>query len=413
METEWGLFNDTGDNLVAEDGSTFLVSETFDLTAEDGSTLLTNATSDQLVNFTIVTAAYTMTAAQGSYTLTGNAASLNWAATDSLLAEGTLEALTNASGDFIIADLSTVDGALTDETVTYTLTDQAGVYILIGEAVTVPSTYTLYPETGYFTLTGNAAGLFASRFIADLTTATYTFNDQSANLVATHPDLVATQASFTMTGFPATLQYSGAAVSMAAPAGFYTVTGSDARLLAGYRLTADTASFTVTGNDATLTANANVLTAETTSFAFTAYDVAFRHFRLTAETAYFEFTASNTPFPVERIRDNSKTGGDDAPMPWEENYRKKRWDAEKADRERLRAMLEGRDPDEETAGSAPAVEDEPAAAGSPSPPAPRPARPPLDINLEAFQAELAQRMAQRQAQLLAQRNVIAAQLVLF
>lgn len=378
LETSYGITAEDGTTLLtAEDGTTYILQDPGNLTAEDGTTLLT--------------------AEDGTTNL------VNFALTNTL----TADTATFSVGDVAITfTLGIVNGILAEDGVTY-LTAEDGTTWLTGNAVATD--YTLTTTTGSFILTGNDAAI--GRTIRRVVLPeNYTLSGFETGVLADYK-MTAVTATFGLLGRPITMNYSGANRTMLMEQGAYTLTGYDAGIQKLGTVSLAKGTFTLTGNAIAFRAG-HRLACDTGSFTLTGNDLRMRDPHLECSPATFELTGSSMAFLLTRVV--TKTGGDDAPLPWEENYRQKRWDAERADRERLKAQLEGRDPDTETAGSAPAVEDEPAADRPvPSPPAPRPARPPLDINLEAFQAELAQRLAERQAALIAQRNAVALNLILF
>src|SRR5512139_1929991 len=155
---------------------------------------------------------YTLTAATGTFTLTGNATGL--IAARSLTADRAQFTLTgNATG-------LNVGRKLTADFAAFTLTGyDAGLTYSGGAAV-------LTAERGQFTLTGNATGLVAAR------------------------KLTADAAALTLTGNAAALNYGK---TLTAARGQFTLTGQDVAFGRTYVLTADPAAFTLTGRDAGLT----------------------------------------------------------------------------------------------------------------------------------------------------------------
>lgn len=157
--------------------------------------------------------AFTLTATQQSYTLTGQASGL--------LAARTL-----------------------------TATQQS--YALTGQDAGLSYGRTLTADQASFTLTGQDASLLAARKItADQ--QTYTLTGNAAALLAGRL-LTATQQSYVLTGIGATLTYTPAgSYLLSADAGLFTLSGQDANLLYARVMGAAHATFTLTGKDADLT----------------------------------------------------------------------------------------------------------------------------------------------------------------
>lgn len=159
------------------------------------------------------TTAYTMAAATGTFTLTGNAAGL------------------------------AAQRNLTAAQATYTLT---------GNAAGLVHGYPMVAASGSFTLTGNAAALTAQRKLT-AAQATFTETGNAAGLTVQRK-ITATQASFTLTGVAAWLT---AQRKLTAAQASYVLTGVDVTLTytpaaGAYTLVADSATFVLTGNDAAL-----------------------------------------------------------------------------------------------------------------------------------------------------------------
>lgn len=156
--------------------------------------------------------------------------------------------------------------------------------------------YSLTAETGAFTLTGNAAGLAASRQLAAAagsfalagidaglkrgypliaSAGTFALTGQAAALKADR-GLAAGAGAFTLTGIDVGLVYTPAsgAYTLTADTGAFALTGSVAGLKAARKLAASAGSFTLTGQAATLTRSGYRLAAGTGSFALTGRDVA-------------------------------------------------------------------------------------------------------------------------------------------
>jgi hypothetical protein len=158
--------------------------------------------------------AYTLTAATGSYTLSGQAAAL---------------------------------------TVTRKLTADAGAFTLTGQAAGVAAGRRLTAETGSHTLSGQAAGLTVTRRLtADA--GTFALTGQAAGLRPARV-LTAATGAFALTGQAAALTYDPlTAYSLTAAAGAYSLTGQAATL---------TYSGASSGGGTTTTAAATTSTATT------------------------------------------------------------------------------------------------------------------------------------------------------
>lgn len=173
----------------------------------------------------------TLTAAQASYTLSGQAATLT--ASRYLAAAQAAYALTGQAAGLLAGRLLTADQAS---------------FVLTGLDAALTKVVVLACDAGTFTLTGEDAGLVAARL---LTAAPATFNltGPDAQLVAARL-LTASAGSFALTGADVTLlagRYLGAGL------GSFGLTGTSANLLASRVLAAGLGSFVLTGEDVTLT----------------------------------------------------------------------------------------------------------------------------------------------------------------
>lgn len=179
---------------------------------------------------------------------------------------------------------------------TYTLTADAGSYTVTGQAATLAASRQLALDVGSYTVTGNSAGLLASRLL-NLDTGNYTLTGNDAGIIVgrllsagsgsytvTGNDaglivsrlLSAGAGSYTITGYDVTLTYNpagGPTYTLALDAGSYAVTGRDAGLIASRLLTADTGSYALAGGDVTMLAH-RLLSAAAGSYTLTGGDVA-------------------------------------------------------------------------------------------------------------------------------------------
>ncbi|MDY6960302.1 MAG: DUF3168 domain-containing protein [Pseudomonadota bacterium] len=121
----------------------------------------------------------------------------------------------------------------------------------------VGPTYTLTAEAGVFTLSGQAAGLLASRLLSAEAGA-FALSGQAAGLLAARR-IDAAAGLFTLSGQAAGLDYSGddgPTYTLTAETGSLAFTGQAAGLRASRRLSAATGSFAFTGQAAGLSIEA-------------------------------------------------------------------------------------------------------------------------------------------------------------
>lgn len=173
-----------------------------------------------------------MTCDAGSYTLTGNAATLTKAS-----------ALAPDAGSYTVA------GNTTTLTVARILTCDAGSYTLTGNAVTLTKASVLLPAAGAYTLTGNDAALTyqqAGSLTCDVGTYTVTGFDTTLTVARL---LTANTGDYTTTGLDVTFTVG---TTLICDSGNYTVTGFDPTLLYIRSLSATTGAYTVTGQAVTL-----------------------------------------------------------------------------------------------------------------------------------------------------------------
>lgn len=217
---------------------------------------------------------YTVTAAQGSFALSGQAAGLTrgWTL---VAAQGTAalsgqtaglkatRTITAARGVFTLdgrtatlqlgRTLTAAHGSLTlsgqaaELTATRLLTAAQGSVALSGQSAGLSPGRTLAASTGSVALSGQAAALFATRTIA-ASVGTLALAGQAASLLATRTITAATGA-FALSGQSAALRI---ARTITAGVGVYTVSGQTAGLAYPRTLTAAAGSITITGQAATL-----------------------------------------------------------------------------------------------------------------------------------------------------------------
>lgn len=208
---------------------------------------------------------YTLVAAQGSYSLTGQAAGLRAS-----------RSLTAAQGSY------SLNGQAATLRKSYPLVAAQGSYSLTGQPAGLAVARVMAASQGSYTLSGQPAGLRATRTLTAAQGA-YTLSGQTANLFAARR-LTAEQGAYTLTGIAAGLIYSGSGPVLIAGMGGYSLTGQAAALrrsavltaaqgayaldgqpaglVYGKRMAADAGGYTITGQAATLR-TARVLAAAT------------------------------------------------------------------------------------------------------------------------------------------------------
>ena len=179
---------------------------------------------------------------------------------------------------------------------TYTLALDAGSYTLTGQAATLAASRLLSLDAGSYTVTGQDVELLASRLLA-LDSGSYTLTGQDATLTYNQLGgytLELEAGNYTLTGHDATLLVSRV---LALDAGAYVVTGNDAELLRTYLLEADAGSYTVTGQDAAMVVS-RVLGLDAGSYALTGRDATLTYYGaftgiedFTAQVRVFSFAA--------------------------------------------------------------------------------------------------------------------------
>jgi hypothetical protein len=223
------------------------------LQLEDGSFVLDENVPD--VTFTVQRR---MTAAQATYTLAGQDATLRrgWR-------------MTASHGAYTLA------GQVALLRRGWTLTAVQATYTLAGQDAALRSTLRLAAEQGSYTLAGQSANLLTARLLT-ATQASYALTGQDAGLLRGYPlvaevgtfalsgqdaalratrRLVAAQATFALTGIDAALVYEPlGAYTMVAELGTHAITGSDTGLYATRQLAAEQSSYTLSAQDAALAA---------------------------------------------------------------------------------------------------------------------------------------------------------------
>jgi hypothetical protein len=139
---------------------------------------------------------------------------------------------------------------------TYTLTAATGSYTLSGQAAGLTVTRRLTADAGAFALTGQAAGLRPARVLTAAVGA-FTLTGNAAGLAGARR-LTAAAGAFTLSGQDATLTYASTGnYVLTAAVGAYTLAGQAAALtydpLTAYSLTAAVGAYSLIGQAATLT----------------------------------------------------------------------------------------------------------------------------------------------------------------
>ena len=182
---------------------------------------------------------------------------------------------------------------------TYTLTAASGSFALTGQDAGLAFNRVLAADTQSYTLTGQATGLAFNRTLA-AASGSFTLTGQDAGL-AFNRVLSAASGSFALDGQDVTLTYtpiSGATYTLGAASGSFALTGQDTGLAFNRVLTADTQSYSLSGDVAGLAFN-RVLAADTVSYALTGQDVTLTYtsngftYTLTAESGSFEVTGQD------------------------------------------------------------------------------------------------------------------------
>lgn len=139
---------------------------------------------------------------------------------------------------------------------TYTLTAATGSFTLTGQSANLVVSRKLVAATGSFALTGQAATLKVSRnLIAE--TGSYLLTGQSANLQVSRK-LVAGTGSFSLTGVAVNLVYtpvSSATYTLIAQTGVFNLTGQAAAFKVSRKLVAEVVAYSLVGKDVGLYLN--------------------------------------------------------------------------------------------------------------------------------------------------------------
>ncbi len=256
------------------------------------------------------TATFRVAAADGNQTITLTAGATGWfedtTHTDDFTAnqDCCVKIVGGTSGNITIRTIGLTEGP---STTAYSLTAAQGSFTLTGQAATLSRTRALAASQGSFALSGQAATLKRALNVA-AAQGSFTFTGQAASFNLGHT-VVADQGSFTLSGqtatFRRTLNLAAAygaytlsgqtvtlkrALKLTAAQGSFTLSGQAAALARGIRVTAARGTFTLTGQAATLT-RSRAIAAAYGSFTLTGQDVAFlRDRRFSVEYGDFDLT---------------------------------------------------------------------------------------------------------------------------
>lgn len=230
-------------------------------------------------------ATYTLTAAAGSYSLSGKNTALQAA-----------RKLALAAGTYALTGVSTALRA------SRKIVLAAGSYALTGADATLQFTRKLSAAAGTYTLTGVDATLKASRVLT-AESGTYVLTGRDAAIAAARK-LLAQTGAYTLTGYSVTLTYSGAGAAtytIELSAGSYTLSGQTAALVVSRKLAASAGVYVLTGEDATIKA-ARVLLASAGVYAVTGNVAGLLVSRvLNAQAGTYSLTGQAAPLRAARV----------------------------------------------------------------------------------------------------------------
>lgn len=138
-----------------------------------------------------------------------------------------------------------------------TLTAEQGSYALTGQAAALRAGRLLAAAQGTYNLTGHAAGLALGRKVA-AAQGSYALTGNAAALVAARR-LAAGQGSYALNGQDVTLLYDSSDAQLVAEAGSYALSGQAANLRAARTLLAAAGSYALTGQAARLARDARLV----------------------------------------------------------------------------------------------------------------------------------------------------------
>jgi hypothetical protein len=365
-----------------------------DLTADNGD-FLTSDTGDQLVD------AYVLYADAATFAAGIGSAALSYSGdTDgALVTDDGVTVLTADNGDTLVVDAA--EGTLTDDVGNWLSADN-------GDILVVPETsgqnYVIYPATATYAHTGYDALVYDRLFVRNVVVASFNLLAPSpAGLAAAHL-LITDAASYALTGYQ--MSPITAAKRMAADSAQFVVSSVGAELSGDNFLTASQATFTMTGQAVSFRSGRHV-DIDAGAYVLTGGNAGLKSYTIEAWKHDIALTGSNVAFIYSGL--DTKSGGDDAPI-YNERERNQRWRKQAKDRDRLRALLEGReyvDPDED------AAEPPNQFVPQPLPPEVIPPVRQIQINPAQLRAALEPFIQQQRQQIAAQQNRVAAEMLLF
>lgn len=254
-------------------------------------------------------ASYSLTAEQGSYTLTGQAATLR-ASRRLTAAQGTYShsgqaAVLRASRKLAAAQGSYAHtGQAANLRADRRLSAAQGSYSHTGQAAALRRSFTLVAGQGSYTITGQDAALRASRVLV-AGQGVYTHSGQAVAFQYTPAGrvLVAEQGTYTLSGQAATLRASRV---LTAAQGAYVLTGVDVALRRLRTLSAEQGTYSVTGNPAGFLWQ-HVLTADSGLYTYTGNPAGLTY--TTVEAPVDSDAIADLQAQIDQLREQIKRGG--------------------------------------------------------------------------------------------------------
>ena len=247
LTAENGTYSVSGQNATFTYGipprmARLLMEDGFDLLQEDDSYLLIEPLD------------YIVEGAAGSYTVTGQAATLSRSyeitATHGTYAVSGQDATLSRSYDIAASNGTySVTGQTADVLKGNLISADYGTYAVSGQTADILKTNILSADAGSYSVTGQDASILTTHLLtADQ--GTYAVTGQDATVTWTPAgayELIANQGSYSLTGQSASILKTRI---LTADAGVYNLTGQSANIERGLLLTADHGSYIVTGNSA-------------------------------------------------------------------------------------------------------------------------------------------------------------------
>ncbi len=224
---------------------------------------------------TLMAQAYTMTATQQSFSLTGQSTALKadrrmTADQSTFTLTGQNVALPRGHSLPLVQASFTLTGQATALRAARRLAFVNGAFTLSGQTTALKYGRAFAPGVGTFTLTGEGASLRAGRRVAPVN-ASFTLSGQATALRAAHA-IAPTAATFTLSGQATALR---TARQLALANGSFALSGQNATPRAARQIALGLGSFALTGEDATLRADRQ-LAAAVSSFTLSGQDLALR-----------------------------------------------------------------------------------------------------------------------------------------